>query len=66
MGESIKEQIQNGLKLLEHAPYTVRYIPVKCLYCGRTRVELWTDGKHICQKCGRDLETGEIDPRSDV
>lgn len=31
--------------------FPVKYLPEPCSNCGRVRVELWTDGSVICEKC---------------
>ncbi len=32
-------------------PYPLHYVDMDCPECGRHRVELWSNGKHICEKC---------------
>lgn len=41
---------------------TQEYIPLKyvghrCPNCGRIRVEVWSNGWHICEKCNWCIET---------
>ena len=31
--------------------YPLHYVDADCPNCGRHRVELWNNGKHICEKC---------------
>ena len=35
----------------ENRPYSLHYVDIDCPKCGRHRVELWSSGKHICEKC---------------
>lgn len=35
------------------------YISEPCPNCGRVRVEKWSGGKHICEKCNWCIEDGE-------
>ena len=37
--------------LYQRLGYPVKYVPYSCPKCGRQRVELWSSGRHICQKC---------------
>ena len=41
---------------------TQEYIPIRydgseCQNCGRVRVEVWSNGMHICEKCNWCIET---------
>ena len=40
----------------------VKYTGEACKGCGRVRVELWTSGKRICEKCYLNQDTGEYEP----
>lgn len=31
--------------------YPLHYVDMDCPKCSRHRVELWNNGKHICEKC---------------
>lgn len=35
----------------ENRPYPLHYVDMDCPKCGRHRVEVWSNGKHICEKC---------------
>jgi hypothetical protein len=37
----------------------LKYMADNCVGCGRVRVELWSSGKRICEKCHLDQDTKE-------
>lgn len=47
-------------------PTPIKYDGTECAYCGRLRVELYSDGKRICEKCDRDQATGEYTGRNNI
>jgi len=38
-----------------------KYIAGNCKKCGRARIELWSDGKKICQKCHYNQDTNDYE-----
>lgn len=42
--------------------YPVKYTGEDCSKCGRTRVELWSNGERICEKCNWNLDKEEYEP----
>lgn len=51
-----EERRNNFFKILGE---NVKYVSDPCIRCGRCRVELWSSGKKICEKCGTDQDTKE-------
>jgi len=49
-----EERRNNFFKILGE---NIKYISESCISCGRHRVELWSCGKKICEKCGTDQDT---------
>jgi len=47
--EEEKQRRNNFFKVLGEP---IKYLHKDCIECGRHRVELWTSGKEICDKCG--------------
>lgn len=46
------------LELSESEEYVpLKYDGSRCPNCGRIRVELWSNGWHICEKCNWCIET---------
>ena len=39
----------------------IKYTREECKNCGRPRVELYQDGRKVCEKCHYNQETGEFD-----
>lgn len=35
----------------------LKYVGARCSNCGRIRVEIWSNGWHICEKCNWCIET---------
>lgn len=44
----------------------IGYTDEHCPNCGRLRVEAWTCGKHICEKCHWCIEDGAYCRENDV
>lgn len=42
--------------------HILHYTADKCKGCGRVRVELWSSGKRICEKCYLNQDTLEYEP----
>jgi ribosomal protein L37AE/L43A len=39
--------------------YPIEYTGEDCPKCGRMRVELWSNGERICEKCNWNLDKKE-------
>lgn len=39
----------------------VKYLSNECINCGRVRVELWSCGQKICEKCHFNQDTKEFE-----
>lgn len=50
---NIEEDLGSGLD------ECLGYADFECPNCGRMRVESWSCGKHICEKCHYCVEDGE-------
>lgn len=55
-GEYKPEDIKNKSK-----KYPLHYVKDECINCGRCRVEKYTDGSLICEKCHFNQETNQYD-----
>lgn len=54
------EEQEKELKEFEQKYGTpLKYTDDNCIGCGRARVELWSSGKRICEKCHLDQDTKE-------
>lgn len=50
----------------ELEPYPMYYVDMDCPECGRHRVELWSNGKLICEKCCWCIEDEEYHWEKDL
>lgn len=55
--EQEEKQRNNFFKILGE---NIKYLDKDCINCGRHRVELWTSGKEICDKCGFEQKEKEF------
>lgn len=39
----------------------IKYMDKGCLHCGRHRVELFKNGKQVCEKCSYNAISGEFE-----
>ena len=53
-------KFKEGLRVKEEIS-PVEYIDEECVSCGRYRVEMYTDGRKVCEKCHYNQETNEFD-----
>jgi len=57
-----EEAEQEQREFEEKYGYPIKYTGEACKSCGRVRVELWSSGKRICEKCHIDQTTMEHMP----
>lgn len=50
----MKDVIKNNPE--EFKDYPLKYTGEDCPNCGRLRVERWTNGNRICEKCNWNLD----------
>lgn len=68
MGESkfpveFDESINDAI---DDMPFPIEYTGEDCNNCDRLRVEMWSDGKRVCEKCGWDQDAKEYTGRNIV
>lgn len=51
---------ENKDKYYEKKGEIIKYLSEPCINCGRIRVELYTSGSKICEKCGFDQEKNDF------
>lgn len=51
INETLDEIEENRKKFYEEMGEIVGYLDLACPNCGRHRVEHWSGGKDICEKC---------------
>lgn len=55
----IKEEEEQEKKFFRILGENIEYLDKPCINCGRYRVELWTSGNEICDKCGFEQNSKE-------
>lgn len=69
-GKQIKDLLDDSIKILKlikadenkielACEYPIKYIGETCTNCGRVRVEKWSNGDRICEKCNWNLDKEE-------
>lgn len=57
MNDWIKEENERIIKFYETLGDNLGYTGKKCINCGRVRVEKYSSGNEICEKCGFEQKT---------
>ena len=59
---SYEEEEKEQKEFEEKYGHVLHYTSDRCKGCGRVRVELWSSGKKICEKCHINQDTLEYEP----
>jgi hypothetical protein len=59
---SYEEEEKEEKEFREKYGHVLSYTNKRCINCGRMRVELWSSGKRICEKCHMNQDTKEYEP----
>ena len=54
-----KDELERRDNFFKEMGNLIGYTGENCVNCGRCRVEKWSSGLKICDKCGTDQKTGE-------
>lgn len=57
MNDWIKEENERIRKFYETLGDNLGYIDKECINCGRLRVEKYSSGNEVCEKCGFEQNT---------
>lgn len=57
MNDWIKEENERIRKFYETLGNNLGYIDKECINCGRLRVEKYSSGNEVCEKCGFEQNT---------
>ena len=57
MNDWIKEENERIIKFYEILGDNLGYTGKRCINCGRARVEKYSSGNEICEKCGFEQKT---------